>query len=288
MQQLINAMASGAVYALIALGYTLVFGVLRLINFAHCDVMMVGAYVGYVCCVYLKLPIVLCILIAMAVCGVLGMLIEKTAYKPLREAPAISVLIGAIGVSLILEYSMMLIFKAEPKAYPADFMGGVLEIGEIVLPISKLTTLILSVLMMILLQLFLSYCKNGRAMRAISDDKKAAELCGVNPDKIISFTFFVGSALAGAAGVIYGAMYSVNPLMGLNPGLKAFAAAALGGIGNIPGAVLGGFALGLTETFAAVYFSTALKELISFILLIGILLLKPDGILGKNHQADRL
>lgn len=287
MQQIINALASGAVYALMALGYTMVFGVLRLINFAHCDVMMAGAFAGYLCHGFFHLNAVFSILISMAFCGILGVLIEKIAYRPLRHAPSVSALIAAVGVSLVLQYGTMLLFGAEPKAYPKDFIGGVVQVGTGVLPLAKVTALALSVLMMAALQAFLKCSRRGRAMRAVACEPYAAKLCGVKEDGVISSAFFIGSALAGAAGVVYGAMYSISPLMGTAPGLKAFAAAVIGGIGSIPGAVLGGLVLGLAEALASEYISTAFKDCLSFAFLILVLLVRPGGIMDTGAGTDR-
>ena len=285
LQQLLNGISIGSIYALVALGYTLVYGVLRLINFAHCDTMMVGALVGYMCSKF-GMGFIPSILIAMIACMILGILIEKLAYKPLRNSPSIMMLIAAIGVSLILQYSAMLFFGAEPRAFPPSMTGGVMEFGGVILSKSRLWVVLLAITVMILLYIIVGFTKMGKAMRALASDKQAAQLVGVNVDNTISVTFALGAALAGVAGVMLGSIFTVSPLMGTGIGVKTFAAAVLGGIGSIPGAMLGGLILGLTETLIASIFGGAFKDALAFVVLIAVLLIKPSGILGKRNMRD--
>lgn len=285
LQQLINALSLGSIYALIALGYTMVYGIIQLINFAHGDVYMVGAYVGYACMAHLNLDFFTALLIAMAVCTVLGVLIERLAYKPLRNSTRIAVLITAIGVSLLLEYTMMYFAGAQSRAYPAlpEFMTRTFRLGEVSITSLQILIIAISVLLMVALQFVVQRTKLGKAMRAVSQDRDAAQLMGISVDNTISFTFALGSALAGAAGVLVGVYYnSVNPLMGILPGLKAFVAAVLGGIGLIPGALLGGYVIGATETLVASIGFSMLRDAVVFALLILVLIVKPSGLLGKN------
>lgn len=284
LEQLVSGLSVGAVYALIALGYTLVFGVLRLINLAHCDVMMVGAYAGYLCAVYLKTGFVVSAAVAALVCAALGLVIERFCYRPLQSTKGMPILVVALGVSLLLQYGIMLIFDAGARAYPSGFVGGVVQIGGVSIAGSKLCALILGIVFTALLQLMLTKTRAGRAMRAVADDKVAARLCGIKEQGVVRLAFAVGCALAGIAGAVYGSMYLLSPLMGVAPGLKAFAAAVIGGIGSVPGAVLGGFALGLGEAFAGAVFGTASRDIVSFALLIGFLLIRPGGIM--NLGAD--
>ncbi|MFA9379612.1 MAG: branched-chain amino acid ABC transporter permease [Acetanaerobacterium sp.] len=286
LEQLVSGLSVGAVYALIALGYTLVFGVLRLINFAHCDVMMVGAYAGYLSSVYLKAGFILSAVIAAALCAGLGLIIERVCYRPLRGARGMPLMVVTLGVSLLLQYSVMLIFGAGARAYPSGFSGGVIHLGAVTIPSSKLAALLIGVTLTALLQLMLTKTRAGRAMRAVSDDEVAARLCGIHEQGAISLAFVLGCALAGVAGAVYGSMYLISPLMGVTPGLKAFAAAVVGGIGSVPGAVLGGFTLGMCEAFAGAAFGTASRDVASFALLIGFLLLRPGGIVGSKAGAE--
>lgn len=283
-QQIINGLSIGSIYALIALGYTMVYGIIKLINFAHGDILMVGAYVGYLCA-SAGLPFMPALLVSVAACALLGMLTEKLAYKPLRNAPRITLLITAIGVSFLLEYLMMYIFKADSRSYPTDFfVTESIELGSIHLPLNQLYVLGITVVMMIALQLIIKRTRMGRAMRAVSSDRDAAQLMGVNVNQTISFTFILGSALAGVAGVMYGAMFKINPLMGMQPGLKAFIAAVFGGIGSIPGAMVGGLLLGFIETMVSAYISSAFKDAVAFAILIIVLLVRPHGLLGKDTR----
>lgn len=286
-QQMINGISLGSIYALIALGYTMVYGIIKLINFAHCDVYMIGAYVGYFCMTTFKLGFFPSLLIAMAVCTILGILIEKIAYKPLRNATRIAVLITAIGVSLFLEYGTMFFVSPTVRSYPA--MTGLLaesfKIGGLNITAQQILILVITVVLMVLLQFIVKRTKIGKAMRAVSEDEDAARLMGINVDTTISFTFALGSALAGAAGVLVGVYYnSINPLMGTLPGLKAFVAAVFGGIGLIPGAMIGGYFIGMVEVFVAGYGNSMYKDAVVFAILILILIIKPTGLLGKNTK----
>jgi branched-chain amino acid transport system permease protein len=286
LQQLLNGISLGAIYALIALGYTMVYGVLRFINFAHSDVFMVGAFVGY----YLGKLIpegtlwggLTVLAVSMVVCALLGMTIERLAYRPLRGAPTLNVLITAIGVSLLLEYTGQIVFGAAPRNFPAVFPVKNFQVGGLILSSNQILVIVVSVVLMVALQLIVFRTKIGTAMRAVSLNPKAAVLMGVNNDVVISFTFGLGSALAAAGGILYALNYpSIDPLMGVMPGLKAFVAAILGGIGNIPGAALGGLILGTVETFVAGSQWSTYKDAIAFAILIIILLFRPAGLLGR-------
>ncbi|WPX10079.1 branched-chain amino acid ABC transporter permease [Caldicellulosiruptor danielii] len=284
-QQLINGITLGSVYALISLGYTMVYGIIKLINFAHGDIFMVGAYIAYLSVTYLKLGLIPSLIVAMAFCSVLGMLIEKFAYKPLRNSPRISALITAIGVSLLLENLMQIIMGADSRVFPrlVTEKNYYLFQGKIVVNNKQIYLLIITVFLMIILNFVVKKTKIGKAMRAVSQDMDAARLMGINVDTTISYTFAIGSALAAAAGVLVGLYYNtINPLMGVLPGLKAFIAAVFGGIGIIPGAMLGGFSLGIVETLVSGYGSSMYKDAVAFALLILILIIKPSGLLGKN------
>ncbi|MFM9079171.1 MAG: branched-chain amino acid ABC transporter permease, partial [Opitutaceae bacterium] len=282
----LNGLSLGAIYALIALGYTMVYGVLRFINFAHSDVFMVGAFLGYFAGRIVPEGTVwggiVVLLAAMAGCAVLGMLIERLAYRPLRGAPTLNVLITAIGVSLLLEYSGQVFFGAAPRTFPAILPSANFTLGGLVLSSNQLVVIVVAVLLMIGLELVVHRTKIGMAMRAVSLNPRAAQLVGVNNDVVISFTFGLGSALAAAGGVLYALNYpSIDPLMGVMPGLKAFVAAILGGIGNIPGAALGGLLLGVVETFVNGSQWSTYKDAIAFAILIVILLFRPAGLLGR-------
>jgi branched-chain amino acid transport system permease protein len=285
MQQLINGITLGSIYALISLGYTMVYGIIKLINFAHGDIFMVGAYIAYLSVTYLKLGLIPSLIVSMIFCSILGMLIEKFAYKPLRNSPRISALITAIGVSLLLENLMQIIMGADSRVFPrlvAEKNYHLFQ-GRIVVNNKQIYLLIITVLLMIILNFVVKKTKIGKAMRAVSQDMDAARLMGINVDTTISYTFAIGSALAAAAGVLVGLYYNtINPLMGVLPGLKAFIAAVFGGIGIIPGAMLGGFSLGIIETLVSGYSSSMYKDAVAFALLILILIIKPSGLLGKN------
>jgi len=288
LQQLINGLSLGAIYALLALGYTMVYGVLRFINFAHSDVFMVGAFAGFYLSKYLPQESVvtgLVILVAsMLICAVLGIIIERFAYRPLRGGSNLNVLITAIGVSLLLENAGQLIFKPDPKPFPALFPMRNFNVGGLVVSSNQLTVFIVTIVLLVALQFIVQRTKIGTAMRALSFNRTAASLVGINNDIVISFTFGLGSALAAAGGILYSMNYpAIDPLMGILPGLKAFVAAVLGGIGNIPGAALGGLLLGIIETFVNGSRWSTYTDAIAFTLLILILLFRPAGLLGESE-----
>lgn len=287
LQQVINGISVGSIYALIALGYTMVYGIIKLINFAHCDIFMLGAYIGYFCMTSFKLGFLPSLFIAMAICTLVGIAIEKIAYKPLRNTARIAVLITAIGVSLFIEYTTMFFVKLDPRSYPplSGLMSKTYSIGGINITMQQILIVGITIILMILLQFIVKRTKIGKAMRAVSLDRDAAELMGINVDTTISFTFALGSALAGAAGILVGIYYnSINPLMGGMPGLKAFVAAVLGGIGLIPGAMIGGYFIGFAEVFVIAYVNSLLKDAFVFAILILILIVKPSGLLGKETR----
>ncbi|KZZ85398.1 MULTISPECIES: branched-chain amino acid ABC transporter permease [Bacillaceae] len=285
-QQLINGISLGSIYALIALGYTMVYGIVKLINFAHGDVFMVGAFVGFYSITVLKLPFFPALILAMTVCALFGMMIERIAYKPLRNATRIAALITAIGVSLFIEYGMIYVRGAQPEAYPGTVLPKeTIELFGLSVSSQSLFILGISVLLMILLQFIVHRTKIGKAMRAVSHDAEAAKLMGINVDNTISATFAIGSALAGAAGVIFGVYYiKIEPLMGIIPGLKAFVAAVLGGIGIIPGAMVGGLVLGVIESLVSAMGFSLWRDGVAFIVLILILIFRPSGLFGKNMR----
>ena len=283
-QQLVNGLAVGSIYALIALGYTMVYGTIKLINFAHGDVYMMGAFIGYFAVMVLKLNVFLALLVAMVACAVLGVVIERVAYKPLRKSTRVAALITAIGVSYLLENVMSYFFGAESRPFPSDFGTETFTLfGDVSVNGKQILIFGITVLLMALLQFIVRYTKMGKAMRAVSVDSDAAQLMGINVNRTISFTFALGSALAGAAGVLIALYYnSLEPLMGVTPGLKSFVAAVLGGIGIIPGAALGGFVIGLLETFATAFGMSDFRDAIVYGILLLILIVRPAGILGKN------
>lgn len=287
LQQLINGISLGSIYALMALGYTMVYGIIKLINFAHGDVYMLGAYIGYFCMTFLKLGFFPSLLISMIVCAILGVTIEKIAYKPLRDATRISVLITAIGVSLFLEYGTMFFVKPDSRSYPplTGFLAESYSIGNLVIRAKQILIICITVILMVLLQFIVKKTRIGKAMRAVSLDRDAAQLMGISVDRTISFTFLIGSALAGAAGILVGIYYnSINPLMGMMPGLKAFVAAVFGGIGIIPGAMIGGYFIGLVEVMVSGYGNSMYRDAVVFAILIIILIVKPSGLLGKETR----
>ncbi|WP_445613012.1 branched-chain amino acid ABC transporter permease [Geobacillus sp. YF-1] len=283
-QQLVNGVSLGSIYALIALGYTMVYGIVRLINFAHGDVFMVGSFVGFYAVTMLGVGFFPALLLAMAACAVLGMVIERIAYKPLRNATRIAVLITAIGVSLFIEYVTIYLRGAQPEAYPSTLLPDRnLKLFGVVISSQSLFILGTSLVLMILLQFIVHRTKIGKAMRAVSHDAEAARLMGINVDNTISATFAIGSALAGAAGVIFGIYYTkIEPLMGILPGLKAFVAAVLGGIGIIPGAMVGGLLLGVIESLVSGLGYSLWRDGVAFVILILILIFRPAGLFGKN------
>lgn len=282
-QQLINGVSLGSIYALIALGYTMVYGIIKLINFAHGDIYMLGAYVGFFATAVLKMSFVPALITAMIGAALAGMLIERLAYRPLRNAPKIAVLITAIGVSLLLEYGGMLLVSPQPRTFPAVFEAQTYNIGGFIINNQQIVILAVSVILMLVLTYVVNRTKVGKAMRACSFDTDAARLMGIDVNRVISFTFGIGSALAAAAGVLVGVYYnSIDPLMGIMPGLKAFVAAVLGGIGVIPGAMAGGIILGVVEALVSGFISSTFRDAAAFAILIIILLFKPSGIFGKN------
>ncbi|MDP2812844.1 MAG: branched-chain amino acid ABC transporter permease [Erysipelotrichaceae bacterium] len=283
LQQTINGLSIGGVYALIALGYTMVYGIIKLINFAHGDIFMFGAYVGMIAVMNFNMPIYLAFIIAMAVTALFGVIIERVAYKPLRKSSRTAALITAIGVSFLIQNGMLMIMGANIYAFPQVIPNRFFTVFGLRLNMLQLVIFATSIALMIILQFIVSKTKLGRAMRSVAVDKDAAALMGVNVDNVITITFAIGSALAAAAGIMVGLYYiKVFPFMGFTPGLKAFVAAVFGGIGIIPGAMIGGFAIGLIETYVAGYGSTLYKDAVVFIILILILLVKPSGLLGKN------
>jgi len=293
-QQIINGVSLGAIYALIALGYTMVYGILRFINFAHSDVFMVGAFIGYYVSPYI-IPMVgdnlliagpLVLLVSMVGCATLGVTIEKLAYRPLRPRSKLTVLITAIGVSLFLEFGGQLVFGPDPKRFPTLFPNvSVFKAGGIEVNSNTVVVIVTAIALMLLLRFIVFKTKIGTAMRAVSYNFNAAALMGINIDTVVSFTFVLGSSLAAAAAILYASIYSkVDPLMGVYPGLKAFVAAVLGGIGNLAGAALGGLIIGLTETFVTGYISSTFRDAIAFSILILILLFRPSGLLGKSES----
>ncbi len=285
LQQLVNGISLGSIYALVALGYTMVYGIIKLINFAHGDIYMIGAYVGFAATAYLGVGFIPSLIIAMAACAILGVTIEKVAYKPLRNSTRIAVLITAIGISLLLEYVMMYFVGAQVRSYPRLLSDTLLNLGSIIISTQQIYIIVTSIVLMIVLQYIVKKTKVGKAMRAVSADKDAAQLMGIKVDSTISFTFAIGSALAGAGGVLVGVYYnSIDPLMGMMPGLKAFVAAVFGGIGSIPGAMIGGLSIGIIETLVSGYGSSMYRDAAVFAFLIVILILKPSGLLGKNTK----
>jgi len=294
LQQLINGLSLGSIYALIALGYTMVYGILKLINFAHGEVFMVGAYTGFYAAGALgvagfearhqSFPLYLALLvlvIAMAAAALLGMAIEFLAYRPVRSAPRLTPLITAIGVSLFLQNAGMLLFSPKPQTYPAILSEVRFELFGVIVTNIKLTIFIVALGLMFGLHLFVKKSWTGRAMRALSFNIDAAKLMGIDTNRVIRATFAIGSGLAAAGGILFGLdQITINPLMGVLTGLKAFVAAVLGGIGSIPGAVLGGLLIGLAEQLTAGYLSPEYRDAITFVILILILLLKPEGLLG--------
>ena len=284
-QQLVNGVQIGSVYALVAIGYTMVYGIAKMINFAHGDIIMVGSYVALLFFQSSGLPVWGVIAATAAVSTVLGVTIERLAYKPLRGGSRMSALITTIGVSLMLQNGFLLIFGSSPKPFPNHFTGEGFTLGGVT--VSRLTaiTLVVTVVLMVLLTLFVNRTRVGKAMRAVSEDQGAAQLMGINIDTSISITFAIGSALAAVAAVLYSSTYPlINPYMGSMLGLRAFIAAVIGGIGVIPGAMIGGFIIGIAEALIKRYISSAMADAIVFALLIIVLLVKPSGLLGRNER----
>ena len=283
LQQLANGLILGSVYALLALGYTMVYGIIKLINFAHGDIYMIGAFMGYYLINTLHLNFFVALILSMIGTAILGVVIEFLAYLPLRNSTRIAALITAIGVSFLLEYGMVFFVGANTRSFPQVIKTVRYTLGPISISNIQLMILGISILLMVGLQFIVQKTKMGKAMRAVSVDSDAAQLMGINVNRTISFTFALGSALAGAAGVLIALYYnSLEPLMGMTPGIKSFVAAVLGGIGIIPGAALGGFVIGLLETFATAVGLSDFRDAIVYAILIIILLVRPAGILGKN------
>ncbi|MEO5987740.1 MAG: branched-chain amino acid ABC transporter permease [Candidatus Eisenbacteria bacterium] len=290
LQQLVNGITWGSVYALIALGYTMVYGILRLINFAHGDIYMLGAFMGLFAARWFNaagdpspMKAVLVLLTSMLICALIGMLIERLAYKPVRKSPRLSALITAIGVSLLIENGGVLVFGASPQFFPQIIPEKNIALGMgVTLSNQQMIVLIVSVVLMFGLRMLVLHTRVGKAMQAVSHNHMAAALMGISVDRIVTFTFMIGSSLAAAAGVLV-ALQSpkIEPYMGIMPGLKAFVAAVLGGIGNIPGAVVGGLVMGVAEVLVTGYISPTYRDAIAFVLLIVILLVRPAGIFGK-------
>lgn len=282
---LINGISLGSVYAIIALGYTMVYGIAKMLNFAHGDVIMIGAYISFCATQYWGLPPILSVLIAMIVCTVLGVTIEGLAYKPLRQAASLAVLITAIGMSYLLQNIALLIWGSNPKSFPSLISIGSLSFfdGKLLISGEMIVTVLANIIIMIALTLFTNKTKIGKAMRGVSEDKGAAELMGINVNATISITFAIGSALAAIAGVLLCSAYpTLQPTTGSMPGIKAFTAAVFGGIGSIPGAMIGGVLLGVIEILGKAYVSTELGDAFVFAVLIVVLLVKPTGLLGKQ------
>ena len=279
---LISGISLGSIYAIIALGYTMVYGIAKMLNFAHGDIIMVGAYVCFFATGQFGLSPIAGVLLAMVVCTILGMVIERLAYKPLRQAPSLAVLITAIGVSYFLQNSALLLWKSDPKVFTSVVPGGSLTLGSVNITYVSLVTVLSCVVIMLVLSFFTGHTKMGKAMRACSEDKAAAQLMGIDVNRTISMTFAIGSALAAVAGVLLCSTYpTLMPTTGSLPGIKAFTAAVFGGIGSIPGAMLGGILLGIIEIFAKA-FNTNISDAVVFAVLIVVLLVKPSGLLGKT------
>jgi branched-chain amino acid transport system permease protein len=299
LQNLLNGIAIGAIYALIALGYTMVYGILKLINFAHGDIFMLGAFVGYYSgnwaaahvssghpATYLVAAGIM--LLSMVLCGAFGYLNERIAYRPLRNSPRIASLITAIGVSFFLEYGGQLVFGPDPKFFPTLTPKHIVHLGGIVTTNYQIIVLVVALAFMGLLQYIIYGTKFGRAMRAVSYNFETASLMGIPVDRVISTTFVIGSSLAAVAGILFGLSYpKIDPLMGIMPGLKAFIAAVLGGIGNVPGAMVGGLTIGVVEAFVGGSRFSNFRDAIAFVILIGILLFRPSGLFGK-YQAEKV
>lgn len=276
--QIINSLNVGSIYALIALGYTMVYGIVKLINFAHGEILMIGAFTGYFLATTFNMSLIPLLILSMIVCALIGMAIDRLAYKPLRNAPRMSALITALGVSMFLSNFFKWRFGASDKIMPPMKL-----IGNIEMPNITLITVILTIICLVSLEFIVKRTKVGKAMRAVSLDKGAAQLMGINVDKTISMTFAIGSALGAVGGVLYSLNYgNLEPYMGSLPGLKAFVAAVLGGIGILPGAMVGGFAIGLIETFVKAYINSSWANVFVFGILIVVLLVKPTGLFGKN------
>lgn len=285
LNQLINGLHVGSIYALVALGYTMVYGIVKLINFAHGDIIMVGAYSTLVFVSMVGLPFWLAVILSMVFCAALGVIIERIAYKPLRNQPRITSLITAIGISLLLQNAAQIIFSPNPQPFPTPFNVPPIVLGELRIGFTTLLTIVIAVVLMLALQTFVRTTRMGKAMRAVSEDMGAAQLMGINVNTTVSVTFAIGSALAAIGAVLFSTAYPlISPTMGSMPGLKAFIAAVLGGIGVLPGAMLGGFLMGIVESMTKGFVSSQLADAVVFGILIIVLLVKPSGILGKRSN----
>jgi len=281
-QQLINGLSLGSVYALVALGYTMVYGIINLLNFAHGDVYMVGAFVGYYIITNFNLGFLPTLILTMLITGILGLVIYQVAYRPLRNSTRIASLITAIGMSYLLQNGMIYIAGPQTRSFPQIINNQLYKFGAIQISTMQLLMLATTILLMNALQLIVQQTKFGKAMRAVSNDPEAAQLMGINSNQVISFTFFLGSMLAGAGGMLVGMYYNtITPTMGAGPGLKAFIAAVVGGIGSVPGAMLGGYLIGITEVMISAFGNSMIRDAVVYLILIIILLVRPSGILGK-------
>ena len=282
-QTLISGLSLGSIYALIALGYTMVYGIAKMLNFAHGDIIMIGAYAGIIAVAQMGLPPLIAVLLSILICALLGVLIEFLAYKPLRQAPPLSVLITAIGVSYFLQNLALILFGSQQKAYPTLIRLGQVSVGGVTIDGITILTLLVTALIMVVLSFFINHTRLGKAMRAVSEDKAAASLMGISVNRTISITFAIGSALAAVASIFYGMSYVyIKPTTGAMPGIKAFTAAVFGGIGSVPGAMLGGILLGIIEQLSKTYISTLWADAIVFGVLVLVLVVKPTGLLGKT------
>ena len=288
LQQLVNGITLGGVYALIAVGYTMVYGVIQLINFAHGEIYMLGAFLAYTLVAVVGMPFFPAFILTLLICAVLGVVLDFVAYRPLRKAPRLAALITAIGMSIFLQNMAMLIWGSQIKSYPRDilpafFSESALTFGDVTLSWLQLFILFITLLFMIILHLTIHKTRIGMAMRAISQDKTASALMGIGVNRVISFTFAIGSAMGGMAGILVGLYYNaIFPTMGYVAGIKAFAAAVLGGIGSVPGAMLGGGVLGIAEVMGAGYISSEYRDGISYAVMIAVILFKPSGLIGKQ------
>ena len=282
-QTLISGLSLGSIYALITLGYTMVYGIAKMLNFAHGDIIMIGAYAGIIAVGQMNLPPLAAVLISILICALLGVLIEFLAYKPLRQAPPLSVLITAIGVSYFLQNLALILFGSQQKAYPTLAVMSHYTIGGVTVDGISILTLLVTAVIMVVLTFFINKTRLGKAMRAVSEDKAAASLMGISVNGTITLTFAIGSALAAVASIFYGMSYVyIKPTTGAMPGIKAFTAAVFGGIGSVPGAMLGGILLGVIEQLSKTYISTLWSDAIVFGVLVLVLVVKPTGLLGKT------
>jgi branched-chain amino acid transport system permease protein len=287
-QQIINGLSLGSVYALVALGYTMVYGIIKLLNFAHGDVYMVGSFIGYFIITNFNLGFLPTLLITMLITGVIGVVIYQVAYRPLRNSTRIASLITAIGMSYLLQNGMIYLAGPQTRSFPQIINNQTFVLGPIRISTMQILMLVTTITLMVALQLVVQQTKLGKAMRAVSNDPEAAQLMGINSNLVISFTFFLGSVLAGAGGVLVGMYYNtITPTMGVGPGLKAFIAAVVGGIGNIPGAMIGGYLIGMTEVMISAFGNSMIRDAVVYLILIIILLVRPSGLLGK-HEPEKV